>query len=62
MAEDSAMLRNTRVKLFPIGDASYRTIGLAWRKGSARKEECRLFGKFLQERQRWLMLSVRAVA
>jgi LysR family hydrogen peroxide-inducible transcriptional activator len=50
MAEDSAMLRNTRVKLYPIGDSSYRTIGLAWRKGSARKEEFRLFGKFLQER------------
>jgi LysR family hydrogen peroxide-inducible transcriptional activator len=51
MAEGSAMLRNTRVRLFPIGDTSYRTIGLAWRKGSARKEEFKLFGKFLQERQ-----------
>jgi LysR family hydrogen peroxide-inducible transcriptional activator len=52
IAAGSAMLRNTRVKLFPIGDNSYRTVGLAWRKGSARKEEFRLFGKFLQERQR----------
>jgi LysR family transcriptional regulator, hydrogen peroxide-inducible genes activator len=50
MAEGSAMLRNTRVKLYPIGDGSYRTIGLAWRKGSARNEEFRLFGTFLQER------------
>lgn len=50
MAEGSALLRNTRVKLYPLGDNSYRTIGLAWRKGSARAAEFSLFGKFLQER------------
>lgn len=48
MAEDSALLRNTRVKLFPIGDKSYRTIGLAWRKGSGRAAEFRLLGDFLK--------------
>lgn len=50
MAEGSALLRNTRVKLHPIGDRSYRTVGLAWRKGSARAEEFRLFGEFLTRR------------
>jgi LysR family transcriptional regulator, hydrogen peroxide-inducible genes activator len=47
MAEDSALLRNTRVKLHAIGDRSYRTVGLAWRKGSARAEEFRLLGELL---------------
>lgn len=49
MAEDSALLRNTRVKLFPIGDNSYRTVGLVWRKGSGRAGEFRLLGNFLRE-------------
>lgn len=49
MARDSALLRNTRVKLYPIGDKSYRTIGLAWRKGSGRVEEFRLLGEFLKK-------------
>lgn len=48
MARKSALLRNTRVKLYPIGDNSYRTIGLAWRKGSGRAEEFRLLGDFLK--------------
>lgn len=48
MAEKSGLLRNTRVKLFPIGDSSYRSIGLAWRKGSGRTEEFRLLGEFLK--------------
>lgn len=49
MAEDSALLRNTSVKLFPIGDNSYRTVGLAWRKGSGRASEFKLLGDFLRE-------------
>ena len=49
MARGSALLRNTRVKLYPIGERSHRTIGLAWRKGSARAEEFRLLGEFLRE-------------
>ena len=48
MAQDSALLRNTHVKLYPIGDKSYRTIGLAWRKGSGRVEEFTLLGEFLK--------------
>lgn len=50
MAQGSAMLRNTRVKLWPLGERSYRTIGLVWRKGSRRVEEFRLLGDFLRGR------------
>ncbi len=49
MAAGSAILRNTRVKLQPLSDNSYRTIGLAWRKGSQRTEEFELLGKFLTD-------------
>ncbi len=48
MAQGSTLLRNTRVKLWPIGEGSYRTIGLAWRKGSRRVEEFRLLGEFFR--------------
>ena len=51
MARDSALLRNTRVKLWPMTESSYRTIGLAWRKGSRRVEEFRLLGEFLCEQR-----------
>lgn len=49
MARGSTLLRNTRVKLWPIGEGSYRTIGLAWRKGSRRVEEFRLLGEFFRD-------------
>ena len=49
MAEGSAILRNTRVKLFPVSENSYRTIGLAWRKGSARTEEFQLLGQLINK-------------
>ena len=49
MAQDSALLRNTHVKMYPIGDKSYRTIGLAWRKSSGRVEEFKLLGEFLKK-------------
>ena len=49
MAEGSAMLRNTHVRLHSMGDRSYRTIGLGWRKGSARGEEFRLLGELLRK-------------
>lgn len=48
MARDSALLRNTSVKLWPMDERSYRTIGLVWRKGSQRADEFRLLGEFLQ--------------
>jgi LysR family hydrogen peroxide-inducible transcriptional activator len=47
MARNSSLLRNTRVKMYPLDNRSYRTIGLAWRKGSARAEEFQLLGNFL---------------
>lgn len=47
MAEDSVLLRNTNVRLYPLAESSYRSIGLAWRKGSNRIEEFKLLGDFL---------------
>jgi hypothetical protein len=32
-----------------VDDRSYRTIGLAWRKGSARAAEFGLLGDFIRE-------------
>ena len=49
MAEGSAMLRNTRVKTYPLTDGSHRDIGLAWRKGSARAEEFGRLGELIAE-------------
>lgn len=48
MAEGSLLLRNTRVKLYPIAENSYREIGLVWRKGSSRVGDFKLLGDFLQ--------------
>ena len=50
MARDSALLRNTRVRLSPLDERSYRTIGLAWRKGSRRADEFRLLGEFFRDK------------
>jgi LysR family hydrogen peroxide-inducible transcriptional activator len=49
MARDSALLRNTRVRMYPMDEQSHRTIGLTWRKGSARDDEFRLLGEFIRE-------------
>ena len=49
MAEGSALLKNTRVKLHPLAESSYRQIGLAWRKGSSRIEEFKMLGEFLAD-------------
>ena len=49
MAEGTALLRNTRVRLRPVGKKSFRTIGLAWRKGSRRDDEFRLLGRFFAD-------------
>ncbi len=51
MTRGSALLRNTRVKLYPLAESSYREIGLAWRKGSGRSEEFELLGDFLKRGQ-----------
>jgi LysR family hydrogen peroxide-inducible transcriptional activator len=47
MAAGSTLLKNTRVRMHPISDQSFRTIGLAWRKGSSRVDEFRLLGNFI---------------
>lgn len=49
MARGSTLLRNTRVKLYPLKDNSYRTIGLAWRKGSRRAAEFKELGEFVSQ-------------
>ena len=49
MARGSALMRNTRVRLYPLPKNSYREIGLAWRRGSDRAEEFRLLGHFIDE-------------
>ena len=49
MARGSAMLKNTRVELQPVSDQSARTIGLAWRKGSARAQEFEMLGDFFTQ-------------
>ncbi len=49
MAEGSTLLANTRVGLKPLAPSSYRTIGLAWRKGSGRVDEFEMLGKFIRD-------------
>jgi LysR family hydrogen peroxide-inducible transcriptional activator len=49
MAVGSALLQGTQVKTYSLGDKSYRTIALAWRRGSARADEFRELGKFIAE-------------
>jgi LysR family hydrogen peroxide-inducible transcriptional activator len=49
MARGSSLLRNTRVKMYPVDKRSFRTIGLAWRKGSARAAEFKMLGEFIQK-------------
>jgi LysR family hydrogen peroxide-inducible transcriptional activator len=46
LAKGSALLRNTRVRMYPLRERSFRTIGLAWRKGSERAGEFELLGDF----------------
>jgi LysR family hydrogen peroxide-inducible transcriptional activator len=49
MSRGTSVLKNTRVKLQPLDEKSFRTIGLCWRKGSGRVDEFRLLGDFLQQ-------------
>ena len=49
LARDSLILKNTRVRMKPLEENAYRTIGLAWRKGTDREEEFRMLGEFLAE-------------
>ena len=49
MARGSALLKNTRIRLHAVGEKSFRTIGLAWRKRSARSSEFRALGEFFRQ-------------
>lgn len=49
LARNSLILKNTRVRMKPLEENSYRTIGLAWRKGTDREEEFRMLGEFVAE-------------
>jgi len=49
LARNSLILKNTRVRMKPLEENSYRTIGLAWRKGTNREEEFRMLGEFMAE-------------
>jgi LysR family hydrogen peroxide-inducible transcriptional activator len=51
MARGSSLLRNTRVRLWPMSEKSYRTIGLVWRKGSRRAAEFRMLAEFFRDQQ-----------
>jgi LysR family hydrogen peroxide-inducible transcriptional activator len=48
MSVDSALLQRTQVMTYPLPEPSYRTIGLAWRRGSARESEFRMLGEFVR--------------
>lgn len=52
MAEDSAMLQRTQVATYPLGENNHRTIGLIWRRGSARGNEFRTLGEFIAKHRR----------
>jgi LysR family transcriptional regulator, hydrogen peroxide-inducible genes activator len=47
MAVGSSMLQKTAVKTYPLQEKSYRTIALAWRRGSSRAGEFKSLGEFL---------------
>ena len=49
LARDSLILKNTRVRMKPLEENSFRTIGLARRKGTDREEEFRMLGDFLAQ-------------
>ena len=49
MAKGSAILKNTRVRLYPLDEKSGREIALVWRRGSGRKGEFRRLGNFIRD-------------
>ncbi|WP_020395047.1 LysR substrate-binding domain-containing protein [Thiolinea disciformis] len=48
MVVGSPLLAGTEVKLWPLAERSFREIGLAWRRGSAREQEFQQLGKAIQ--------------
>ncbi len=57
MAKDSMLLKHTDIKTYPMGENSYREVGLAWRKGSARSEEFKMLGDVITRTHRELIKS-----
>ncbi|MGK0270758.1 MAG: LysR family hydrogen peroxide-inducible transcriptional activator [Cocleimonas sp.] len=51
MARNSSLLQNTDINTYPLDEKSFREIGLAWRKGSARVDEFKLLGETIQRMQ-----------
>jgi LysR family hydrogen peroxide-inducible transcriptional activator len=49
MVEGSPLLEGTSVKMWPLPEESFREIGLAWRRGSAREAEFTQLGQFIQQ-------------
>ncbi|OOZ42353.1 LysR family transcriptional regulator [Solemya pervernicosa gill symbiont] len=49
MAEGTPLLKNTAVKTVALKEKSYREIGLAWRRGSARGDEFKLLGELIKK-------------
>lgn len=48
MTKNSPLLHNTDIKTFPLSENSFRKIGLAWRKGSARAKEFKILGEVIE--------------
>ena len=48
MAQNSSLLKNTDIETYPLDEKSYREIGFAWRKGSAREDEFKMLGETIQ--------------
>jgi LysR family hydrogen peroxide-inducible transcriptional activator len=48
MAAQSGLLRNTRVRTWPLREGASRKIALAWRRGSARAAEYRQLGEIIR--------------
>ena len=49
MAQGSALLRGSRIATYPMPEASYREVALAWRMGSGHAEEFRQLGDFIRD-------------
>jgi LysR family hydrogen peroxide-inducible transcriptional activator len=49
MAKDSTMLDHSDIKTYPLNKKAYREIGLAWRKGTAYRQEFQQLGAFIQK-------------
>jgi LysR family hydrogen peroxide-inducible transcriptional activator len=54
MVKGSTLLTGTKVRIWPLPEESYREIGLAWRRGSARETEFLQLGEFIKST--WLTL------